>query len=254
MHIVLRFVGFYNLISFSGSILNVLLWGRYGKLWTFEEVLKVFEAVYGKNAVTHTFSEKAISRALCCYFLVDAALQMTLIKYLLSEATGRIDEKVTEETTDQNVSNAKFLITDAAHTPMTTPFLLLSSVLGHFLTYSMTLSVGQLDVRCALRLRLYLWGGKKSFAGNLVEVAILAVLIQYAFLILFFCGPFFSCFFFVFLFFLPCFFEKKCCFSYLFIHWFIYLFIYLFIHLFIGSDRPPYVSHSIIQQLFYEAS
>ena len=199
----------------------------------FEEVLKVFEAVYGKNAVTHTFSEKAISRTLCCYFLVDAALQMTLIKYLLLEATGRIDEKVTEETTDQNVSNAKFLITDAAHTPMTPPFLLLSSVLGHFLTYLMTSSVGQLDVRCALRLRLYLWGDKKSFAGNWVEVVILAVLIQYAFLILFFCGPFFSCFFSVFLFFLPCFFEKKFCFSYLFIHWFIYLFLYFFIYLFI---------------------
>ena len=43
------------------------------------------------------FSEKAISRALCFYFLVKIALQMTLIKYLLPEAALGIDEKATEE-------------------------------------------------------------------------------------------------------------------------------------------------------------
>ena len=48
---------------------------------------KVFETIYGKN--THMFSGKA----LCCYFLVKTALQMTLIKYLMSEAAFGIDEK-----------------------------------------------------------------------------------------------------------------------------------------------------------------
>ena len=58
--------------------------------------------------VNHIFSGKAIFKTLCCYLLVDTALQMTLISYLLPETTAGIDEKVTEETIDQNVSNVKF--------------------------------------------------------------------------------------------------------------------------------------------------
>ena len=65
---------------------------------------KVFETDYRKNTVIHKFSGKAISRGLCCYFLVSIGLQMILIKCLLPEATGGIDEKVTEETTVQNFS------------------------------------------------------------------------------------------------------------------------------------------------------
>ena len=65
------------------------------------------------------FSGKAFSRAFCCHFLVDTALQMALIKYLLPETTGGIVEKVTEETKDQISSNAKFLTTNAALTTMT---------------------------------------------------------------------------------------------------------------------------------------
>ena len=65
------------------------------------------------------FSGTAIFRRLCCYFLVKTALPMTLIKYLLPEAALGIDKKATEETADQNFSNAKFLTTDAAHTAMT---------------------------------------------------------------------------------------------------------------------------------------
>ena len=68
------------------------------------------------------FSRTAIFRGLCCYFLVKIALPMTLMKYLLPEAALGIDEKATEETADQNFSNAKFLTTDAAHTPMTSLF------------------------------------------------------------------------------------------------------------------------------------
>ena len=65
---------------------------------------KVFETVYRKNAVKHVFW-KATSKALRCHFLVDTALRIKLIKYLLSETTVGINEKVTEETADQNVSN-----------------------------------------------------------------------------------------------------------------------------------------------------
>ena len=77
-----------------------------------------------KKTVTYLFPGKAICRGLRCHFLVDTALQIiyqVFIKYLLPEATGGIDEKVTEETTDQNFSNAKFLTT-AAHISMTPPF------------------------------------------------------------------------------------------------------------------------------------
>ena len=66
------------------------------------------EQCYPDITVNHIFSGKAISKTLCCYLLVDTALQMTLISYLLPETTAGIDEKVTEETIDQNVSNVKF--------------------------------------------------------------------------------------------------------------------------------------------------
>ena len=78
-----------------------------------------------KKTVTYLFPGKAICRGLRCHFLVDTALQIiyqVFIKYLLPEATGGIDEKVTEETTDQNFSNAKFLTTYAAHISMTSSF------------------------------------------------------------------------------------------------------------------------------------
>ena len=54
----------------------------------------VLKTGYGESAVTHTFSGKNIRRRVCCYLYVDAALQMTLIKYLLLETTGGINEKV----------------------------------------------------------------------------------------------------------------------------------------------------------------
>ena len=50
---------------------------------------------------------------------------MTLIKHLLPETTSSINEKVSEETTDQNFSNAKFLTSDAAHTHMVPPFIII---------------------------------------------------------------------------------------------------------------------------------
>ena len=58
---------------------------------------KVFETVSGKNTVTHIFSRKAIFRTLCCYLLVNRALQMALIKYLSPEPTrtGNLQPSVT---------------------------------------------------------------------------------------------------------------------------------------------------------------
>ena len=54
-------------------------------------------------------------------------------------------KRATEETADQNFPNVKFSTTDATHTPMTPPFLLLFAILGCFLSYLMTSSVGTQD-------------------------------------------------------------------------------------------------------------
>ena len=80
--LVLCLAVFHNLMSFVGSV----------------GFSKVFETDYGKNTVI--FSGKAISKALRFYFLVNAALSMKLIKWI----TIDINEKVTENTADQDVS------------------------------------------------------------------------------------------------------------------------------------------------------
>ena len=100
LRIVLRLGGFHSLMSFVGSV-----------CFSMEGcgLEKFFETVYGKDTVIHMFSGKVISRALHCHFLVDAALRMKLIKYLLPETTISINEKVTEETAEQIVSNATLL-------------------------------------------------------------------------------------------------------------------------------------------------
>ena len=71
-HYSLTFIGgFYSLMSFVGSILNVLM----KALWNVLD-LKRF---YGKNTIAHMFSWKTISKALRRYFLVKTAPQMTSI-------------------------------------------------------------------------------------------------------------------------------------------------------------------------------
>ena len=59
LRIVLCLRGFHSLISFVGSV-----------SFSMESsgLEKVFETVYGKNTVTHMFSGKAISMALCCRY------------------------------------------------------------------------------------------------------------------------------------------------------------------------------------------
>ena len=104
-------------------------------LWKVLDLKRFFKQFMEKIQLLIYFLERSSPghmRRYCCYFLVDIALQMTLIKYLLSETTGGIDEKVTGETRRLKFSNAKVLTTDAAHTPIAPAFLLLFDVLVCF--------------------------------------------------------------------------------------------------------------------------
>ena len=100
LRIVFCLGGFHSLMSFVGSV---------GFSMEGSGLEKVFETVYGKNTVTHMFPGKTISRTLRCHFLVDTPLWMKLIKYRLPETTVSTNEKVTEETKDQNISNTTLL-------------------------------------------------------------------------------------------------------------------------------------------------
>jgi len=75
LNIVCRLGGFHTMMSFIGSI------GSMMKGSGLEEAL---EMVYGANSVSHMISGKAVSRALCGHFLVEAALVSKLISALLS--------------------------------------------------------------------------------------------------------------------------------------------------------------------------
>ena len=121
----------------------------------------VFETEYGKNTVNHMFSQKTTFRSVCCYFLFETTLQMTLIKYLLPEKALGIDENATEETADQNFSIEEFLTTNVAHTP-TTPLFCYCLAFWVFLTDLMTPSVGAKHN-----------GNKPTSSGNLKPSVIL---------------------------------------------------------------------------------
>ena len=90
---------------------------------------------------------------------------------------------------------------------------------------------GQLNVRCALRVTVYIWGVKKSFVANWVETVILAVIAQYTFLIYFFYTVLFC---------LVLLLQKN-----KFFH-FVSLFHFYFL---IGSNGPPYRCFLLIQSL-----
>ena len=62
------------MMSFIGSI---------GSVMKGSELEEALETAYGPNAVTHMISGKAISRALRCHFLVEAALVNKLMSALL---------------------------------------------------------------------------------------------------------------------------------------------------------------------------
>ena len=73
MNIVCRLGGFHTMMSFMGSIGSMKGSGL-------EEAL---QRAYGPNAVTHMISGKAVSRALCGHFLVEAALVNKLMAAIL---------------------------------------------------------------------------------------------------------------------------------------------------------------------------
>ena len=52
----------------------------------------------------------------------ETVLSVDMLWHTLPEATGGIDEKVTEDTAYQNFLNAKSFTTNAAHISMTPPF------------------------------------------------------------------------------------------------------------------------------------
>ena len=74
--VVCRLGGFHTLMSFLGSI---------GSLMADSGLEKALQNIYGKNAVEHIMTGKAISRALRGHFLVDAALHINMIKDLLQK-------------------------------------------------------------------------------------------------------------------------------------------------------------------------
>ena len=67
---VLRLVGFHTEMSFLGSI---------GHLMDSSGLQEMLESIYAPNAVVHMLSGKAIARAVCGHFIVDAALTALML-------------------------------------------------------------------------------------------------------------------------------------------------------------------------------
>ena len=108
MNVFCRLGGFHTLMSFLGSI---------GSLMAGAGLTDILEISYGPNTVCHIMSGKAVSRALCGFFLVDAALAVLLIRLLLpsseltdmpglSEQDVQDIEKLYESLLDDVSSNA----------------------------------------------------------------------------------------------------------------------------------------------------
>ena len=71
--IVWRLGGFHALMSFLGSM---------GTAMKASGLAESFETVYGEPTVRQMFAGKAISRALCGHFLVEAVLMTKLLRHL----------------------------------------------------------------------------------------------------------------------------------------------------------------------------
>ena len=98
--IVCRLGGFHTLMSFLGSIGNMM------KGSGLEEL---FAEVYAENSVVHMFSGKAISRALRAHILAESALTTMLINILIEEGYGDIElfEQVVNQILGDNNDAAK---------------------------------------------------------------------------------------------------------------------------------------------------
>ena len=98
--IVCRLGGFHTLMSFLGSIGNMM------KGSGLEEL---FAEVYAENSVVHMFSGKAISRVLRAHILAESALTTMLINILIEEGYGDIElfEQVVNQILGDNNDAAK---------------------------------------------------------------------------------------------------------------------------------------------------
>lgn len=80
--IVIRLGGFHTLMSYLGSIANVM---RGSGL---EDMLSL---MYGSNTIEHILTGKAYARAIRGHFLVQQALVQLLVKYLVSSSLSFVD-------------------------------------------------------------------------------------------------------------------------------------------------------------------
>ena len=128
-------------MSFAGSVLNVLLWERYGSFWTWKGFLN---RLWKKYSYRYVFSKDHFHGTLL-FLLVETALQMTLFKLSIARSSTWYWWKGYWGECRSKFFKCEILTTDAAHTSMTPLFLLLFGILGSFLTYFITSSVGTKD-------------------------------------------------------------------------------------------------------------
>ena len=89
LNIINRLGGFHLLMSFLGSI---------GNLMDSSGLNELFETCYGPNAVIHMMSGKAVSRAIRGHFLTEAALMTKLLIMLLPQKADSLTEESFERT------------------------------------------------------------------------------------------------------------------------------------------------------------
>ena len=93
IRIVLILVGFHLIMSFLGSI---------GKLMKGSEISEALQTVYGKNAVEHMMSGKAVTRAIRGHFRTSSALFTKLISPIFQAS---FDQNNTQPDNDIYVNN-----------------------------------------------------------------------------------------------------------------------------------------------------
>lgn len=101
MNIVCRLGGFHTLMSFLGSI---------GDLMEGTGLEEALQKVYGKNAVEHMMTGKATARSLRGHMLVDAALHMMLMSEFFPTEVVRPmlpEEENSEEVVKMNATTCK---------------------------------------------------------------------------------------------------------------------------------------------------
>ena len=103
LNVVCRLGGFHTLMSFLGSI---------GTLMAGSGLSNVLETVYGKNGVEHMMTGKAITRAIRGHFLIDAALNMILLKELIPVMQDNQHDEIVSDNDDLILSRLWILYSD----------------------------------------------------------------------------------------------------------------------------------------------